>query len=341
MGFLKLFDCGLRLRGSKLGRLRRSRTTMASAAEIKAAIRGWAACVNEKRWEDLPEYMCATYSQNGTDYTPGSWAARVREQVAPALGGDVRIHEDSIMVDEEAQCAALSMWFRFRPRRPLLGFEPTGRDVWLVQHGVVWLADGKLSRALFVVNADHMRGQLASAAKAAEEGEDEDEDDEGGSERAPDLISECPAPKQGEDPAALSRAGLEAAYRGYVDMVNGRRTGAEYGDHVNEPDSARNNKALARRVVEDTLAAIPDLHVRIHTLVADAPSQRVAVWLEFAGTPVRDYAGLVADGRPVEFVEHATYQYRGGKIQRIWGVMDLEAARQRQRREKMDTVEGL
>ncbi|KAI1761810.1 hypothetical protein GGR53DRAFT_468952 [Hypoxylon sp. FL1150] len=287
---------------------------MASASELITTVRAWADCVNEKRWDDLDRYMCATYNQNGTDYTPASWAARVREQVAPALGGDVRINEDSIMVDEEAQCAALSMWFRFRPKEPLLGFEPTGRDVWLVEHGFVWFHEGKLARALFVVNTDHMRSQLSSP----------------NGDIKPDLISEYPVPKAEAEAPPLSRAQLDATYRAYVDTVNGRRTKTDYAKYVNQPEAALNNKALARRIVEDTLAAIPDLHVTIHHLVADERSQRLAVWLEFRGTPVVDYAGLIADGQTVSFIEHATYQFVNGKIQRIWGVMDLDSARRQQ-----------
>ncbi|XXH03099.1 hypothetical protein Hte_009490 [Hypoxylon texense] len=285
---------------------------MASASELVETIRGWAECVNEKRWDDLSKYMCSTYNQNGKDYTPESWAAHVREQVAPELGGDVRINEDSIMVDENAQCVALSMWFKFQPKKPFLGFEPTGRDVWLIEHGFVWFAEGKLSKALFVINSDHMRSQLASP----------------GGDLAPDLISEYPVPKA---EAPLSRARLEEVYRAYVATVNGRRTQTDYAKYVNQPEAALNNRALARRVVEDTLAAIPDLHVAIHHLIADETAQRLAVWLEFTGTPVRDYAGLLA-GRPVRFNEHATYQFVDGKIQRIWGVMDLDAARRQQQK---------
>lgn len=318
MGFFSIFDCGFHLFGFRIG-FRRAKSTMASASELVETIRGWAECVNEKRWDDLSKYMCPTYNQNGKDYTPESWATHVKEQVAPELGGDVRINEDSIMVDEEAQCVALSMWFKFQPKKPFLGFEPTGRDVWLIEHGFIWFAEGKLSRALFVINSDHMRSQLSSP----------------NGELAPDLISEYPVPKA---EAPLSRARLEEVYRAYVDTVNGRRTKTDYAKYVNQPEAALNNRALARRIVEDTLAAIPDLHVTIHHLIADERSQRLAVWLEFRGTPIKDYAGLVADGRTVSFNEHATYQFVDGKIQRIWGVMDLDAARRQQKPSKCPAV---
>ncbi|KAI0383447.1 SnoaL-domain-containing protein [Hypomontagnella monticulosa] len=283
-----------------------------STSDLVATVRGWSLCVNEKRWNDLPKFMHSTYNQNGIDYTPESWATHIREHVAPQLGGDVRINEDSIMVDESAQCVAFSMWCKFRPETPVLGYQPKGRDVMLVEHGFVWFTDGKLSKALFLVNSDDMRQQLADPNSGF----------------VPNLISEYPVPAV---EAPLSREKLEEIYRAYVDIINSRRFETDYAKFVHKPEALLNNKALARRIVEDTLVAIPDLHVKIHTLIADEQSQRVAVWLKFSGTPVKEFAGLVADGRTVEFTEHATYQFVDGKILRIWGVMDLDEARRQQK----------
>ncbi|OTB05121.1 hypothetical protein M426DRAFT_10964 [Hypoxylon sp. CI-4A] len=283
----------------------------ASSSELVATIRSWSKCVNEKRWEDLPKYMHSTYNQNGIDYTPESWATHIREHVAPQLGGDVRINEDSIMVDDDAQCIAFSMWLKFKPDMPFLGYQPKGKDVLLVEHGFIWFTDGKLSKGLFLMNNDDLRKQLSSP----------------NAEFAPSLISEYAAPKV---ETRLTREELEKVYRAYVDAFNERRTATEYAKFVHQPDKAQNNGISARRVMEETLAAMPDLHVEIETLIADEDLQRVAVWLKFTGTPMKEFAGLLATGRPVRFTEHATYQYLNGKIQRIWGVMDLDEAREQQ-----------
>ncbi|KAI1103453.1 SnoaL-domain-containing protein [Jackrogersella minutella] len=290
-----------------------------TALQLVATIRSWAKCVNEKKWDDLPKYMHSTYNQNGFDYTPKTWAEHIREHVAPQIGGDVRINEDSIMVDETAQCVAFSLWLKFKPEVPLFGYQPKGRDVLLIEHGFIWFVDGKLSKGLFLINNDDMRKQLANPS----------------TEFAPSLISEYPVPRV-ESP--LSREQLEKVYRAYVEIFNSRRTETDYAKYVHQPERMLNNKALARRVMDDALAAIPDLHVQIHTLIADEKLQRVAVWLKFTGTPIKEYAGLVADGRAVQFTEHATYQFVDGKIQRIWGVMDLDEARQQQQPSAMPQV---
>ncbi|KAF3057051.1 hypothetical protein GL218_05993 [Daldinia childiae] len=284
----------------------------ASASELVATIRGWTQCVNEKRWNDLPKYVHSTYNQNDIEYTPESWAIHLREHVAPQLGGDIIINEDSIIVDENTQCASFSIWVKFKPEVPLLGYLPKGRDILLVERGFVWFTDGKLSKALLAVNSDDIRKQLA------------DPD----ANFMPNLINEDPVPKI---EAPLPRKKLEEIYRAYVDSFNARRTQSEYAKYVHRPEAALNNKTLARRIMDDTVTAIPDLQVQIHTLIADEESQRVAVWLKFTGTPVKEYAGLVVDGNAVQFTEHATYQFVDGKIQRIWGFMDWDEARQQQR----------
>lgn len=290
----------------------------ASASELVATIRSWAKCVNEKRWGDLAKYMHSTYNQNGIEYTPESWATHVKEHVAPQLGGDIRINEDSIMVDESAQCVAFSLWLKFKPEMPLLGYQPKGRDVLLIEHGFIWFTDGKLSKGLFLINSDDIRKQLANP----------------NTEFAPSLISEYSVPRA---ETFLSRQQLEEVLRTYVDVFNARQL-TEITKYVHQPERMLNNKDLARRIMADTLAAIPDLHVQIHTLVADEELQRVAVWLKFTGTPIKEYAGLVANGRAVQFTEHATYQFVDGKIQRIWGVMDLDEARQQQQESPMPMV---
>ncbi|KAI1209683.1 SnoaL-domain-containing protein [Annulohypoxylon truncatum] len=280
----------------------------ATTPQLLATIRSWAKCVNEKKWDKLPRYMHSTYNQNGIDYTPESWAAHIREHVAPQLGGDVRINEDSIMVDESAQCVALSLWLKFKPEMPLLGYQPKGRDVLFIERGFIWFTDGKLSKGLFVINDDEMRTQMANP----------------GTDFAPSLISEYPVPPVR---TPLSREQLEEVYRAYVDMFNSRETDTAYSKYVHQPEKMLNNKNLARRIMDDAMAAIPDLQCQIHTLVADEKLQRVAVWLKFSGTPVKEYAGLVANGDPVFFTEQATYQFLDGKIERIWGMMDFSEAR--------------
>ncbi|KAI1465528.1 uncharacterized protein F4812DRAFT_452454 [Daldinia caldariorum] len=284
----------------------------ATASELVATIRGWIQCVNEKRLGDLPKYLHSTYNQNGTEYTPESWATHVKEHVALLMGEDITINEDNILVDENSQCASFSIWVKFKPEMPLLGYLPKGHDIYLVERGIAWFTDGKLSKTLLAVNSDEIRKQLA----------------EPDADFAPNLISEEPVPKM-ETP--LSREKLAEILTAYVDSFNARRTKTDYVKYVHRPEEILNNKTLARRIMDDTVTAIPDLQVQIHTLIADEESQRVAVWLKFTGTPVKEYAGLVVDGRPVQFTEHATYQIVDGKIQRIWGFMDWDEARQQQR----------
>ncbi|KAI1138208.1 SnoaL-domain-containing protein [Hypoxylon sp. FL0543] len=281
-----------------------------SASELVATVRSWAECINEKRWDELPKYMHYPYNQNGKEYTTESFTAHVRDDVAPILGGDIRIHEDSLLVDERTHRVAHTLWLKFKSEVPFLGYPPTGRDVYLIEHGFMWFTDGKLSKRLFLINSEDIREQLANPD----------------AEYKPSLMSEYPVPKS---EIALSRQQLEEVLINYVNMFNARKL-TEKGKYVHEPETLLNNNELACKIMGDTLAAIPDVQVKIETIVADEESQRVAVLLKFSGTPIKEYDGLVANGRPVLYTEHATYQFLDGKIQRIWGARDLNEAKRQQ-----------
>ncbi|RYO77695.1 hypothetical protein DL766_002840 [Monosporascus sp. MC13-8B] len=98
------------------------------------------------------------------------------------------------------------------------------------------------------------------------------------------------------------------------------------------PQVLHNNKALAldnyRQLMQDAITAIPDINFGVHTLIADEEAQRVAVRLEFTGTPVKAIRDIQPTGRPVHFAEHVTYQFREGKIARVWSLVDWVSYRE-------------
>jgi len=68
---------------------------------------------------------------------------------------------------------------------------------------------------------------------------------------------------------------------------------------------------------------IPDLRFDIELLIAEPP--RVACRLRFECTPKADFLGLQIDGRRVVFCENVFYEFRDGKIERVWSVIDKAA----------------
>lgn len=118
---------------------------------------------------------------------------------------------------------------------------------------------------------------------------------------------------------------LAQRYAGYIACLN-RQDWPALGQFVHE-DVHYNDQLIGldgyRRMLEQDFQQIPDLRFTIELLVADA--QRVASRLTFTCTPVGTFMGLAVNGRTVHFTENVFYQFRDGKIERVWSVIDKAA----------------
>lgn len=118
---------------------------------------------------------------------------------------------------------------------------------------------------------------------------------------------------------------LPDLYKGYIACLNARDW-PSLGDFVAD-DVEHNGRALGlagyREMLVKDHADIPDLAFRIETLVCEPP--RVAARLRFDCHPRGAFLGLKVEGRRVSFAENVFYEFRGGKIHRVWSVVDKAA----------------
>jgi predicted ester cyclase len=123
----------------------------------------------------------------------------------------------------------------------------------------------------------------------------------------------------------MTAAELANHYRAYLVCLNAQAWPA-LGDFVHER-VVHNGRQLGLAGYRDMLignfADIPDLRFNIGLLVADPP--HVACRLDFDCTPTRTFLGLAVDGRRVAFAENVFYEFRDGKIARVWSVIDKVA----------------
>lgn len=118
---------------------------------------------------------------------------------------------------------------------------------------------------------------------------------------------------------------LANIYRGYIDCLNSQDW-ENLGRFVQD-DVRRNGTTLGlsgyRRMLEDNFEQIPDLHFDIQMLVAEPP--RIAARLWFDVTPKGQFLRVLVNGRKVTFAENAFYEFREGRIQEVWSVIDKAA----------------
>lgn len=120
----------------------------------------------------------------------------------------------------------------------------------------------------------------------------------------------------------MTTVDLADIYRDYIACLN-IRDWEHLGRFVH--DDVRHNSATLglggyRRMLEGNVAQVPDLFFDIQILVA-GPSH-IAVRLWFDVTPKGDFLGLPVNGRKVTFAENVFYEFREGRIQEVWSIID-------------------
>ncbi|WP_439400742.1 ester cyclase [Bradyrhizobium sp. DASA03068] len=123
----------------------------------------------------------------------------------------------------------------------------------------------------------------------------------------------------------MTRDDLADIYRAYITCLN-RRDWPALGQFVHD-EVAHNARPLGlegyRAMLERDVRQIPDLQFHIEMLISDPP--RIAARLKFDCTPVGTFLGLAVNGRRVSFCENVFYEFRDGKIRRVWSVIDKAA----------------
>lgn len=123
----------------------------------------------------------------------------------------------------------------------------------------------------------------------------------------------------------MTRDDLTGIYRDYIACLN-RQDWPSLGQFVHD-DVTHNARPLGlagyRAMLEQDFREIPDLRFNIEMLIADPPN--IAARLKFDCRPLGMFLGLAVNGRRVSFCENVFYEFRAGKIQQVWSVIDKAA----------------
>ena len=118
---------------------------------------------------------------------------------------------------------------------------------------------------------------------------------------------------------------LSNLYRNYIACLN-KQDWPNLGQFVDD-DAHYNGQRIGlsgyREMLERDCREIPDLHFDIQLLICDPPY--IASRLGFVCTPKGTFLGLAVNGKRVSFTENVFYQFRNGKIEQVWSVIDKAA----------------
>ena len=123
----------------------------------------------------------------------------------------------------------------------------------------------------------------------------------------------------------MTNADLSDTYRAYIACLN-QQDWPKLGQFVDE-EAHYNGERIGlsgyRAMLEGDFRAIPDLRFNIHLLICEPP--RVASRLGFDCTPTGFLFGLPVNGKRVSFTENVIYEFRDGRIEKVWSVIDKAA----------------
>ena len=123
----------------------------------------------------------------------------------------------------------------------------------------------------------------------------------------------------------MPAAELASIYRAYIDCLN-RQDWAALGTFVDDGvvyNDERIGLAGYSAMLEKDFEQISDLSFEIELLVADG--RHVAARLAFNCAPKGAFLGLAVNGKKVSFAENVIYAFSGGRIVRVWSVIDKAA----------------
>ena len=115
---------------------------------------------------------------------------------------------------------------------------------------------------------------------------------------------------------------LPDLYRAYIDCLNRQawdeleRYVDDAVEHNGRPFGLAGYRAMLVKDFED----IPDLRFTVALLASTPPL--IAARLAFDCTPKGRFLGLDVDGRRLRFAENVFYEFRAGRIARVWSVID-------------------
>ncbi|KAI0392211.1 SnoaL-domain-containing protein [Xylariaceae sp. FL0594] len=276
---------------------------------VEGLYRSFIQCINDQQWDEGLAHPSATLNHNGREMPITEDAIK---ELGKASGASViQLTVDAVTVDEQSQ--SLGAIVRVRVQQP----DNTGKAI-ASQH-LVWTEDGRISKMATMLDLDELlqrRRQLSDpghhrpAAAALLDSSSSSSDHHHG-------IADS-----GELRLKLSRRELEETYRAYIGCINAHEGLSRFcHDAVTHNGKTYYPLDEYRALMEDAFAAVPDLVFAIDDddgVVVDEAAQRVAVRIEFTGTPTGVLAGVEPTGRSVRFYEYVTYQFQDGKIDTVW-----------------------
>ena len=271
---------------------------------VLTTFEAWAKACNERRYEDIAQYLHNPIHHSGRDFTPEEWVEYLVN--TQKVIGPNHSNIDYVAADDEQQCLTCRLRIKCRPAKSMFGFEPPGRDIYFAEQSFIWFTDGKISSTSVNFEKPAVLRQLADPKETYRFDSAK--------------VSEVPEHK-------LSGDQMIQVFKGFIELYNTRN----FDDLSNVLQSevivkgAKFELAGFRAMMSHLAVVIEGLTVTIKTIILDTRYQRISAQTEWAGTPVHPIEGLDPTGRSISVDDHICWEFEGGKLHRLWSELDYTA----------------
>lgn len=122
---------------------------------LKGVYRRYLQCLNERRWDDLGEFVREDVSHNGKPVGLGGYRAMLEADTTAIP--DLWFTADLLVT--EGDVVACRLMFRCTPRLPFLGFRPTGKTIVFAEHVFYTFRAGKIAAVASVIDTQAVAAQ--------------------------------------------------------------------------------------------------------------------------------------------------------------------------------------
>jgi predicted ester cyclase len=114
-------------------------------------------CLNERRWNDLHEFVCADVSYNEKPIGLDGYRAMLEADTRAIP--DLQFNAEVLV--GEADVVACRLVFRCTPQQPFLGFQPTGAPISFAEHVFYRFRDTKIAAVWSLIDTQAIAAQTA------------------------------------------------------------------------------------------------------------------------------------------------------------------------------------
>jgi predicted ester cyclase len=124
---------------------------------LESVYRAYLAALNERRFDDLREFVHDELTYNGTPMTRADY----RDLLAADAEAIPDLFYDARIVVASGDRVACRLLFECTPRRPFLGFVPNGERLTFAEHVFYDFVDGRIAAVTSLIDRFAVQTQLA------------------------------------------------------------------------------------------------------------------------------------------------------------------------------------